>query len=85
VCPARYRHPQANRADERSPNSTFARPFVDYFQNQPHFLKVSTMRQTDVAAPAFSPAPVPTFTAAAVRFVASLATLIGVSLLLSGL
>jgi hypothetical protein len=56
-----------------------------FFQNQPHFLKVSTMRQTEVTAPAFSPVPTPTFTAAAIRFVASLAALISVSLLLAGL
>jgi hypothetical protein len=41
------------------------------------------MRQTDVAAPAFSPVRPPAFTAAAIRFVVSLATLIGVSLLLA--
>ncbi|MGF9764839.1 hypothetical protein AAII07_58205 [Microvirga sp. 0TCS3.31] len=43
------------------------------------------MRQTEVTAPAFTPVPVPTLTAAALRFVASLAALIGVSLLLAGL
>ena len=43
------------------------------------------MRQTTVAAPAFSPVVAPTFTAAAIRFVASLDALIGISLLLAGL
>jgi len=44
------------------------------------------MRQTEAAAPDFSPVlPAPTFTAAAIRFVLSLGALIGVSLLLAGL
>jgi hypothetical protein len=55
------------------------------FQNQLHFLKVFIMRQTDVTAPAFSPVPAPTFTAAAIRFVVSFGALIGLSLLLAGL
>jgi hypothetical protein len=48
-------------------------------------LKVYTMRQIEVAAPAFSPVPALTFTAAAIRFVVSLSALIGISLLLAGL
>jgi hypothetical protein len=55
------------------------------FQNQLYFLKVFTMRQTDVTAPAFAPVPAPTFKGAAVRFVVSLGALIGISLLLAGL
>jgi len=43
------------------------------------------MRKTEVTAPAFSPAAAPKFTAAAIRFVASIAALISVSLLLAGL
>ncbi|WP_457093558.1 hypothetical protein [Microvirga sp. P5_D2] len=43
------------------------------------------MRQTEVAALDFSPAPAPTFTWAAICFVASLATLIGMSLLLASI
>jgi hypothetical protein len=43
------------------------------------------MRQTDVAAPAIAPVPVPTFTSAMIRFVASLGMLIGISLLLASL
>jgi len=54
-------------------------------QNQLNFLKVFTMRQTEVAAPPFAPVLAPTFMAAAIRFVASLAALIGVSLLLASL
>ncbi len=57
--------------------------FIDFFQNQLNFLKVFTMSQTEVAAPAFSPVPAPTFTSAAIRFVVSLGALIGVSLLLA--
>ncbi|KLK89758.1 hypothetical protein DC522_12900 [Microvirga sp. KLBC 81] len=56
---------------------------VANFQNQLNFLKVFPMHQTEVAAPALPPGPAPTFTAAAIRFVASLAALIGVSLLLA--
>jgi hypothetical protein len=48
-------------------------------------LKVFLMPQTEVAAPAFSPVPAPTFTAAAIRFAVSLAALIGISLLLASL
>jgi hypothetical protein len=84
VCPARYRHQPANRADEIRPGGPFAPRFAN-FQNQLHFLKVFTMRQTEVTAPAFSPVPAPTFTAAALRFIVSLAALIGVSLLLADL
>jgi hypothetical protein len=84
VCPQGYRHRQANRADERRPGGLFA-PRIANFQNQLHLLKVSTMRQTEVTAPAFSPVPAPTFTAAALRFIVSLGVLIGVSLLLAGL
>ena len=43
------------------------------------------MRQTDVAVPDFAPVPVPTFTSAMIRFVASLGMLIGLSLLLASL
>ena len=55
------------------------------FQNQLNFLKVFTMRQTEVAAPPFAPVPAPTFTWAAIRFVASLGMLVGISLLLASL
>jgi hypothetical protein len=48
-------------------------------------LKVFIMRQTQVTAPAISPVLAPMFTAAALRFVVSLAALIGVSLLLAGI
>jgi hypothetical protein len=48
-------------------------------------LKVFIMRQTDVAVPDFLAASTPTFTWAAIRFVVSLAALIGVSLLLASL
>jgi hypothetical protein len=41
--------------------------------------------QTDVALPAFFPAPAPTFRWAAIRFVVSLAALLGISLLLASL
>jgi hypothetical protein len=47
-------------------------------------LPVLIMSQTQVAAPATSPAA-PTFTQAAVRFAVSFAALIGLSLLLAGL
>jgi hypothetical protein len=49
------------------------------------FLKVFTMRQTEVAAPPFAAVPAPTFTWAAIRFVASLGMLVGISLLLASL
>lgn len=84
MCPQGYRHQPANRADERRPGGLFASRFAN-FQNQLYFLKVFTMRQTEVTAPAFSPVPAPTFTAAALRFIVSLGALIGVSLLLAGL
>jgi hypothetical protein len=84
VYPQGYRHRQANRADELRPGGPLAPRFAN-FQNQLHFLKVFTMRQTEVTAPAFSPVPAPTFTAAALRFIVSLGALIGVSLLLAGL
>jgi hypothetical protein len=84
VCPQDYRHRQANRADELRPGDPFAPRFAN-FQNQLHFLKVFTMRQTEVTAPAFSHLPAPTFTAAAVQFIVLLGALIGVSLLLAGL
>jgi hypothetical protein len=48
-------------------------------------LKVFIMRPTDVSAPGFPPAPVPTFTWAAIKFVVSLGALIGISLLLASL
>jgi hypothetical protein len=41
--------------------------------------------QTDVALPAFLPAPAPTFRWAAIRFVVSPGMLIGISLLLASL
>jgi hypothetical protein len=56
---------------------------LSFFQNQLILLKVFAMRQTDVAMPDFSPVPPPTFTPAAIRFVVSLAALIGMSLLLA--
>ncbi|WP_280177437.1 hypothetical protein [Microvirga pakistanensis] len=43
------------------------------------------MRQTDVAVPDFPPASAPTFKGAAIRFVVSLAALLGISLLLASL
>jgi hypothetical protein len=43
------------------------------------------MRQTEIAAFDFPPVAAPTFTRAAIRFVASFAALIGVSLLLASL
>jgi hypothetical protein len=43
------------------------------------------MRQTEVSTADFTPVAAPTFTRAAIRFVVSLAALIGVSLLLAGL
>jgi hypothetical protein len=52
---------------------------------QPAHSKVFIMRQTQVAAPAFSPVPVPTLTGAAIRFVVSLGALVGISLLLASL
>jgi hypothetical protein len=48
-------------------------------------LKVVIMPQTEVASSDFSPVTAPTFIRAAIRFVASLAALIGVSLLLASL
>jgi hypothetical protein len=53
--------------------------------DQLNCLKVFIMRQTDVAVPGFFPASAPTFTGAAIRFVVSLAALIGISLLLASL
>jgi hypothetical protein len=58
---------------------------LSLFQNQLNLLKVFAMRQTEVAAPDFSPVAAPTFTRAAIRFIASLAALISVSLLLASL
>jgi hypothetical protein len=43
------------------------------------------MHQTEVTAPDFSPLSAPTFTGATIRFVASIAALIGISLLLASL
>ena len=43
------------------------------------------MPPTEVAAPVFAPTHAPTFTQAAVRFIVSFATLIGLSLLLAAL
>ena len=85
MCRAGYRHQRANRTEKLSPSGTTARPFVNFSRTSSIFLKVFIMRQTDVAAPTFSPVPVPTFTAAAIRFVTSLGALIGISLLLAGL
>jgi len=48
-------------------------------------LKVFIMHQTEVAAPDFSPLAAPTFAEATIRFVASIAALIGISLLLASL
>jgi len=53
--------------------------------NQLNCLKVFIMHQTEVTAPDFSPLSAPTFTWATIRFVASLAALIGISLLLASL
>jgi hypothetical protein len=58
---------------------------LSLFQNHLFLLKVFAMRRTEVATPDFTPVSVPTFTAAAIRFVVSLGALIGVSLLLAGL
>ncbi|MFC5485553.1 hypothetical protein [Microvirga aerilata] len=43
------------------------------------------MRQTKLAVPDFYQVSAPTFTAAAIKFIASLSALIGISLLLAGL
>jgi hypothetical protein len=59
-----------------------ARPF-SVFPDPTHVLKVLTMRQTQVAAPDFAPVPASTFVWAAIRFVASVGALIGISLLLA--
>jgi hypothetical protein len=85
VCPAGYRHQRANGTEKHPSSGTIARPFVEFFQNQLHFLRTLIMRQTEVTAPAFSLASAPTFTVAAIRFVVSLAALISVSVLLAGL
>jgi hypothetical protein len=58
---------------------------LSIFQNHLNFLKVFLMRQTEIAAFDFPPVAAPTFTRAAIRFVASFAALIGVSLLLASL
>jgi hypothetical protein len=59
-----------------------ARPF-GIFPEPANFLKVLIMRQTQVTAPDFAPVPAPTSVWAAIRFVASVGALIGVSLLLA--
>jgi hypothetical protein len=82
VCSAGYRHWRTNRTEKHPPSGVIARPF-GAFPEPADFLKVFTMRQTDVALPDFAPVPAPTFTSAMIRFVASLGMLIGVSLLLA--
>jgi hypothetical protein len=84
VCPAGYRHWRVNRTEKHPPSGAIARPF-GAFPEPADFLKVFTMRQTDVAVPDFTPVPAPTFTSAMIRFVASLGMLIGISLLLASL
>jgi hypothetical protein len=84
MCPASYRHGRANRAEKHPPGGAIARPF-GALPEPADFLKVFTMRQTDVAVPDFAPVPAPTFTSAVIRFVASLGMLIGLSLLLASL
>jgi hypothetical protein len=84
VCPAGYRHQRGNRTEKHPPNGAIARPYGS-FPEPADFLKVFTMRQTEVAAPPFAPVPVPTFTSATIRFVASLGILVGISLLLASL
>jgi hypothetical protein len=84
MCPAGYRHWQANRTDNLPPIGAIARAF-GALPNQLISLKVFTMRQTDVAVPDFAPVPAPTFTSAMIRFMASLGMLIGISLLLASL
>ena len=85
MCPAGYSHRHANRPDNLPPSGTTARIFLLISLDQLNCLKVFIMRQTDVAAPDFSPVPAPTLTWAAIRFVISLWALIGVSLLLASL
>jgi hypothetical protein len=84
MCPAGYRHQRVNRAEKHPPSGAVAPPF-GAFPEPSDFLKVFTMRQTDVAVPDFAPVPAPTFTSAMIRFVASLGMLIGISLLLASL
>jgi hypothetical protein len=84
VCPAGYRHRRTNRAEKHPPGGVIARPF-GAFPEPSDFLKVFTMRQTQVAVPEFAPVPAPTFTSAMIRFIASLGMLIGISLLLASL
>ena len=84
VCSAGYRHWRANRPKKHPLSGVIARPF-GAFPEPADFLKVFTMRQTDVAVPDFAPMPAPTFTSAMIRFVASLGILIGISLLLASL
>ena len=85
ACPAGYRHRRANRTDKLPPSSTTARIFLLISPNQLNCLKVFIMRQSQVALPGSSPVAVPTFTAAAIRFILSLGALIGLSLLLASL
>src|SRR3712207_666120 len=84
VCRASYRHQRENRTEKHPPSGATARPF-GAFPEPADSLKVFTMRQTEVAAPPFAPVPAPTFTWAAIRFVASLGMLVGISLLLASL
>jgi hypothetical protein len=84
VCPAGYSHWRTNRAEKHPPSGVIARSF-GAFPEPADFLKVFTMRQTNVAVPDFAPVPGPTFTSAMIRFVASLGMLIGLSLLLASL
>src|SRR5829696_9036260 len=83
VCPADHRHQHADRPDNLPPCSTTARISFASFPKPAEVLKVFIMRPANVAAPAFSPVPAPTFTWAAIRFVVSLGALIGISLLLA--
>jgi hypothetical protein len=53
---------------------------VGIFPEPANFLTVLIMRQTQVTAPDFAPVPAPTSVWAAIRFVASVGALIGVSL-----
>jgi hypothetical protein len=82
LCLGGYRLRRANPTEELRPIGSSVR---QSFQNHLNILKVLIMRQTEVSAPDFSPVAAPTFTRAAIRFVTSLAALIGVSLLLASL
>lgn len=84
LCPASYRQRRANRTNERPPSSSLVGCFVD-FPEPAELIGVFLMPQTEVAAPAFPPVSVLRFTRAAIRFIASFAALIGISLLLASL